>query len=373
MPHARATRDLTPDEDWVLGLDAGGSATRWCLMRADGHVVKEGLCAVLPSLAPLSAALSTPGHSLQAEAARLHTLAALDAVLAQVALALPHLPHGVLAGLSGFDPQAMPALRPRLAAAFGVPEHQAVAISDIELLCRMAFAPGEGILVYAGTGSIAAHLRADGSLQRAGGRGAVIDDAGGGHWIACQALQRVWRLEDERPGSAQQSPLAQALFSRIGGSDWARTRHWVAQATRGPMGQLALQVAAAAQTDPAALALLTQAGHELARLAHALLLREGAQPLALAGRVFALHPEVQRALTVELPLEVQGAVHTLSEAPHHGAARLARERWLQARQGAGRRAGVPTGPADPTGLTGPGGSGGPTDPEGLNGLTHELH
>jgi glucosamine kinase len=336
------------DDRVVLGLDGGGSGTRWCLMRLDGAVVAQGLGPVLPGLAPLSEAV--PGAASAArstvnsmapstantvrdprapDAARFETLAALDAALAQLALALPQLPHTVLAGLTGFDPQAMPALRPRLAAAFGVPPRQAVAVSDIELLCRMAFAPGEGILVYAGTGSIAAHLRADGSLQRAGGRGAVIDDAGGGHWIAAQALRRVWRMEDEAPGSALQSPLAQALFARIGGSDWATTRHWVAQAARGPMGQLAVQVAAAAQSDEVALDLLSEAGRELARLAAALLLREGAQPIALAGRVFALHPEVQRALTVELPLGVR--VETLSEAPHHGAARLARERIVKIR------------------------------------------
>lgn len=334
-PAAAATHP-TLEAGLALGLDAGGGGTRWCLMRPDGEVVKEGQGPALPALAPLSATSpvpdagrrSGPDSALEAEAARAQTLAALHAVLAQVALALPQLPHTVVAGITGFEPVAMPALRPHLAAAFGVAHHQLAAVSDIELLCRMAFAPGEGILVYAGTGSIAAHLRADGSLQRAGGRGAVIDDAGGGHWIAAQALRQVWRMEDERPGSAQQSPLAQALFSRIGGSDWASTRRWVALATRGQMGPLALQVAAAAQSDDAALQLLTAAGHELARLALALLHREGEQPIALAGRVFALHPEVQRALTVELPRELQAQVHLVTEAPHHGAARLACERCV---------------------------------------------
>jgi glucosamine kinase len=368
-PAAPAPGAAAADERWVLGLDGGGSGTRWCLMRLDGEVLAQGLGPVLPSLAPLSdavqaaaaplaktrsgaqstvpskadsvpdsvpdsvseSAVDTAAHASHSprapNPARADTLAALEAALAQIALALPQRPHAVLAGLTGFDPQAMPALRPRLAAAFGVPERQAVAVSDIELLCRMAFAPGEGILVYAGTGSIAAHLRADGNLQRAGGRGALIDDAGSGHWIAAQALRRVWRMEDEAPGSSEQWPLAQALFSRIGGSDWASTRHWVAQATRGQVGQLALQVAAAAQSDELALEVLSEAGRELARLALALLQREGEQRVALAGRVFALHPEVQRALTVELPLGLH--VESLSEAPHHGAARLARERIVR--------------------------------------------
>ncbi len=333
-PHPAANRQ----DRLVLGLDGGGSGTRWCLMRLDGAVVAEGLGPVLPNLAPLSTGRQAGAAAQQAMPA---TLAALDATLATLAQTLPHAAHAVFAGLTGFDPLAMPALRPRLAAAFAVPERQAVAVSDIELLCRMAFAPGVGVLVYAGTGSIAAHLRADGNLQRAGGRGALIDDAGGGHWIASRALRKVWRMEDENPGSTVQSQLAQALFSRVGGSDWASTRQWVAQATRGQMGQLALQVAAAAQTDEAALDLLTEAGRELARLAQAMLLREGAQPVALAGRVFALHPEVQRSLTVELPLGL--SVQTLEEAPHHGAARLARERVLREQQASAGPSAKPAG------------------------------
>jgi N-acetylglucosamine kinase-like BadF-type ATPase len=194
-------------------------------------------------------------------------------------------------------------------------------MSDIELACRAAFAPGAGIVVYAGTGSIAAFLDGSGTLQRAGGHGAVIDDAGGGHWIARQALRHIWRAEDEAPGAWRQSALARAVFAQVGGSDWAHTRQWVYGATRGELGTLALAVAAAADEDEAAAAILRAAGAELARLASVLMRRVGPLPLALAGRVFELHPGVQNAVLAALPAGT--AVQRLQLPAHHAAARLA--------------------------------------------------
>jgi N-acetylglucosamine kinase-like BadF-type ATPase len=195
------------------------------------------------------------------------------------------------------------------------------ALSDIELLCRSACAPGAGIVVCAGTGSVAAGIDRSGALQRAGGRGAVIDDAGGGHWIASQALRQIWRAEDDSPGAWTASPLAAAVFAQIGGSDWAASRDWVYGATRGELGTLALAVAAAADADPAALAILQAAGAELARLGLALMQRLGSQPLALAGRVFELHPAVENALVAALPAGC--AVHRFATPAHHAAARRA--------------------------------------------------
>ena len=84
---------------------------------------------------------------------------------------------------------------------------------------------------------------AAGTLQREGRRGPVIDDAGGGHWIACEALRHVWRAEDEAPGAWQRSPLAASQFKQMGGSDWAHTRTRVCGATRGELCTLALALA----------------------------------------------------------------------------------------------------------------------------------
>ena len=289
-----------------MGLDAGGTQTRWALADASGAVWRQGQVAGFSAL-------------------QLHDAAGRDAVAAllQEIAAVTGPVQAVVAGLTGFDAAQGPLLRSLLAQAFGMDADAALAMSDIELTCRAAFAPGEGCVLYAGTGSIAAFIDADGVLHRAGGRGAVIDDAGGGHWIGREALRHIWRAEDEAPGVWQGSALARRVFERLGGSDWAQTRQWVhgAGASRGQIGTLALAVAAAADEDPAALAILQAAGTELARLALALLQRFGTRPVALAGRVFELHPVIRAQLQQALPADT--AIQRLLQPAEIEAAKMA--------------------------------------------------
>jgi len=294
--------------DCALGLDAGGTGTRYVLVARDGHVLAEGQ----------GPAMS--GTQLLDSGGRI----GVDITLGGIARALPQLPRAIVAGITGYDHVLAPEMLPRLTQVFGVEAGAAKAMSDIELLCRAAFNPGDGIVVYAGTGSIAALLDAMGYLHRAGGRGVTIDDAGGGHWIAREALKRVWRAEDEEPGSWQRSALAQALFEQVGGNEWHHTRQWVyggPGTSRGKLGELAGVVAGVAARDAAAMALLEQAGRELARLPQALMRRYGRHPLAVAGRIFELHPAVDRGFAAALPAGTE--ITPLREAPHQAAARLA--------------------------------------------------
>jgi N-acetylglucosamine kinase-like BadF-type ATPase len=288
----------------ALGLDAGGTATRFTLLAPDGRVLADGQ----------GAALS--GTQLFDEAGQ----QAADVVLGAIARALPELPQALVAGITGYDHALAPLMLPRLTQIFGVAAGAVQAASDIELLCRAAFA-GDGIVIYGGTGSVAALLDAMGYLHRAGGHGAVIDDAGGGHWIAREALRQVWRAEDEEPGAWQRSPLAHAIFEHVGGNEWRHTRQWVHGAARGKLGELATVVAATAAKDAAAMALLEQAGRELGRLGQALIRRYGRMPVALAGRAFWLHPAVERGCVSALPPGTE--IRYLREAPHVLAARLA--------------------------------------------------
>jgi len=67
--------------------------------------------------------------------------------------------------------------------------------------------------------------------------------------------------------------------------------------------------------------LLQAAGTELARLAAAMRQRFGALPLALAGRVFDLHPALEHSLRQALPAGTDARRLTLPA--HHAAARMA--------------------------------------------------
>ena len=194
-------------------------------------------------------------------------------------------------------------------------------VTDIEVAYLDVFAPGEGYLVYAGTGSIAAFIDSAGTFHRAGGHGGLLDDGGSGFWIAREALRRIWRSEDEQPGSWRNSAMAREVLEHVGGSDWTHTRRFIYGVERGEMGKLALAVAAAAGTDPAALRILEAAGSELGRLARILVARHGERPLALAGRVFQLHPVIEQACRAAVPRCTSLQVHVSHG--HHAAARIA--------------------------------------------------
>jgi len=289
-----------------LGIDAGGTATRWALAAPGGAIVAEG---AVDGLSALQMATEAGRASVRA------TFAALaQAVLAQGR------PATVQAGLTGFggDGAQMVAW---LAELLGLAAGAIVLGSDIEIACRASFAPGEGYLVYAGTGSIGAFIDADGVFQRAGGRGVVLDDGGGGFWIAREALRQIWRKEDEQPGAWRASPMAHAVFEHIGGADWAVSRQFIYGGERGAIGRLAIAVAASAERDPAAAAILREAGRELGRLALALVRRFGARPVLLAGRAAELHPLIADSMRATLPPGVTLRQSDLR--PHHAAARLA--------------------------------------------------
>jgi N-acetylglucosamine kinase-like BadF-type ATPase len=307
----------------ALGLDAGGSATRWALAGADGAIVAEGEAAGLSV------------NQMGSEDGRAAVRATLAELARQVlAHGRPLALCGGLTGLGGDNASSGSSntgnggnggngaqLSAWLAAGLALPPGRIVLRSDIEIAYLDCYAPGQGYLVYAGTGSIAAFIDADGQLHRAGGRGVALDDGGGGYWIAREALRHVWRLEDEHPGAWRQSAMARALFDRMGGSDWARSREFVYGAARGDMGKLALAVAASAHDDTAARAILEQAGRELARIALALVSRYGARPVALAGRAATLHPLIAASMRAALPPGLE--LREISVRAHHAAARLA--------------------------------------------------
>ena len=324
---------LTMMQHSFLGVDGGGTQTRWALGSADGQMLAEGAVAGMSGLQlGTDAGRATLVATFAALAADVHEAAGATRVAR------------VVAGLTGFAAADAARLQTLLAAPFALTAADVQLMSDIELACHSAFGPGstpksttgstpestprfapaQGIVVYAGTGSIAAHIDSAGVLHRAGGRGALIDDAGGGYWIGCQGLKAVWRLEDADPGSAAGCLLGQHLFKALGGNDWAQTRQFVYGASRGEMGLLALAVAAAAEGgDADALAVLRQAGLELARLAECMQARVGVLPLALSGRVFDLHPIIEVTLRAALPV---GAVVQRAQ----GSAHVAACRWAAA-------------------------------------------
>ena len=72
--------------------------------------------------------------------------------------------------------------------------------TDARIALESAFAGGHGIVLIAGTGSIALYRTEDGYIARTGGWGNVIGDEGGGYSIAKDALCYAMRSYDGRIG-----------------------------------------------------------------------------------------------------------------------------------------------------------------------------
>ncbi len=262
-----------------LGLDIGGSATRWCLINSRAVVLARGETG------------GFSGHLAQADVL----------ATAEKALAVIHLQTGnvlrITAGVTGLSRGTAQArqLHLLLQQRFGGADIETM--PDIELSCRAAFSDTPGIVVYAGTGSIAAHLTLAGQLITAGGKGVLIDDAGGGYWIAAAAMRAILRQEDTKPGSGWNTVLGQELGKTLGGTDWPVVRQAFYALDRGGIALLALAVGAAARHgDSTAIMLLQAAGAELAGFAQMLLNRVGHLPVILAGRAATLHPAVSDSM-----------------------------------------------------------------------------
>ncbi len=297
-----------------LGLDVGGSQTRWALATSSGEVFEQG------GAAGFSGVRLNDDATVRVVRDRLQAIA--DVVnRAQRGLPLCR----VHAGVTGIGADA-PQLIPLMARVFAVGANQVSVTSDAELIYRALLEPGEGYLVYAGTGSIAAFVTETGALLRAGGRGVMLDDAGGGYWIAREALRRVWRREDEQPGAWHDSPMAHALLARVGGESSIFSARFLMGHERGAVGMLALVVAAHAHHDALAVEILCDAGMELARLAAAMTGRYGRRKIVVAGRASQLHPSIESAMRGALPADA--FIEFRQVHAHVAAASLAAEKYL---------------------------------------------
>lgn len=271
-------------KQFALGIDAGGTQTRWALLSAENGSVTTGHAAGLSGMQMHTDVGRATVQGRLAEIAEQLTPFARDAKVG-----------AIVAGVTGVG-AGNPELADMLSRTFNVAQSLVSVVSDIEIAYHAAFLPGEGYLVYAGTGSIAAYIDEANTLHRAGGRGVQLDDAGGGYWIAREALRRIWRREDESPGAWHDSPVAQLLFEKVGGDSSIYASRFLAERDRGEVGLLARVVAACAETDSLAAALLTDAGVELARLANAMQHRFGQRKIVVGGRAAQLHPLIEAAL-----------------------------------------------------------------------------
>jgi glucosamine kinase len=199
----------------------------------------------------------------------------------------------------------------------GIIQGEIEVVGDMEIALAAAFGEGPGVIVIAGTGSIAYGRDAKGKTARAGGWGFAISDEGSAHWIGRTAVSAVLRaadqVGDDRAEHDRTWP-ALRLFRELKTAWGANSLPELARRSNADPDFAALfpaVLAAAESGDPAAHEVITQAAGELAQLAGIILRRLFSErssdpsdvPMAMAGGVFR-HAAMIRELFYN---EVRGA------------------------------------------------------------------
>lgn len=295
----------------VVGVDGGGTRTRVQVADDQGReiVLVEGAgSAVRPGEAERSAEVIA---ALVRDA-----LAASDMVHVT--------PKVVCVGVAGvgrdIERQALwQALASRdIAEEIVVHADATVALDD-------AFGEGAGVLLVAGTGSVAFGRGPTGAFARCGGWGPVFGDEGSGAWIGRRALSVVTAAAD---GREPETALTGAILTAAELNDVSELVGWAAAASASDLAALAPVVMSVADSgDLRANALVTLAVEELMlhirTLARTLFADERASvPVALAGGLMARGTLLRKRLGHRLKTGVPGAqVRAEEVVPVRGAVR----------------------------------------------------
>jgi N-acetylglucosamine kinase-like BadF-type ATPase len=165
-----------------------------------------------------------------------------------------------------------------------VPRATIYVAGDHLIAHRAAFGTAHGVLVVAGTGSIAFGRNQEGETARAGGWGPAISEEGSAFWVGREAVSATLRSYDHGvkngllPVIAEMWNVAPEEVVRLANSSEPR------------FAELAGAVSSAAERgDPTALEITERAGAALAQIAGAVIQRlwpnGGVVPVALAGGV----------------------------------------------------------------------------------------
>ena len=285
----------------ILGVEGGGTKTAWTLVERTGE-----------SLIVLERGTLPPSNFRLSTADRLREIFRL--LPADVGRAGIFLAGCVTAEdqrtLAGICSEVWPRTR-------------IVTGSDRDSGLAAALGSGDGIVVNAGTGSSVTGRRGE-RLEKAGGWGHILGDAGGGYFLAVQALRLLLREFDLRGG---RTPAAADVLRALSLNSLDELVRWVQAAGKMEIASLApIVVRAAENGDSRMLELLNGAARVLAEYTDAVARRlEFAAPdVKLIGSLFQSCRSYAAAFERELiNLSPHARVSVTERAPEFGAAWLA--------------------------------------------------
>lgn len=239
---------------YVLGIDSGGTKYLVYAMTTDGAVLGK-------HQGPTCA-----HYQLGEEGARLRIIKQLNACLQSFG-GNPQDCRAIVCGTTGYDSDEDGEILARIYESLPGYTCPACCMNDVEL-AHYTVTGGRGILVLAGTGSIAFGRNQQGEERRAGGWPiGIMGEEGSGRYIDAKALRHYARVLD---GCAPHTPIIDAIQKAIG-SDTRKGLMDYAMAMAQPSGvspNLGPAVCAAAQGgDVFAQELLRDAGRQVYGLA----------------------------------------------------------------------------------------------------------
>lgn len=297
---------------YFLGFDGGGTKTHCVLIDTSGNVIGEGHGGPAnPLRCGYDVAFASLRNAAAAAVASSHTQ--------------PTDISAVHAGLAGAGRRNV-ARRVLVFLAQEFPSALAQVSTDCEIALEAAAGTGPGVVLIAGTGSIAYGRNAAGQTARAGGHGPWIGDEGSAFEIGRRSVSAVARVRDL---DAPASVLPEMISAALKCPDWDELLLRIMENPDDVFPKLFPVVAAAANSeDSAAREIMFASAIGLSNLAMVVIRRLGMKddvfPLVKCGGVFG-HCQMLDSLldSVLASGALRAKISRVEISPALGAARMA--------------------------------------------------
>jgi N-acetylglucosamine kinase len=299
---------------YFIGVDGGASKTAALLVDENGQ--------------PLARGLAGGSNHLRVgiEEATRNIERAVNIALVEAGVAIKNVEYAYC-GIAGAD---HPAHHQRVVDALRIffPRGNFVVDTDARIALTGAVGFGSGVVIIAGTGSVAFGRNATAQEARAGGWGPTLGDEGSGFWIAREGLSAIVRAHDGRGFATKMTDLLCYDYDMCSPEElprfvYATTTHADDIARYGKLVIEAAQIG-----DGIARDILERGGHELAEcvlaVARKLHLTDIEFPVAYVGGAFHAGELLLGPMRLRLQRDAPGAsLQPPKHPPVEGAAMLA--------------------------------------------------
>ncbi|MEZ4668062.1 MAG: BadF/BadG/BcrA/BcrD ATPase family protein [Anaerolineae bacterium] len=277
----------------VMGIDGGGTGVRVVLAGRDLVVLGYGEAGgVNPNV-----------QTAEGASANLKTAMQQAFVMAQLE---PAAVTAVCAGIAGSSSSDSSGDWLRRALHDVVPQARVIISGDAEVALVGAHGAACGVMVMAGTGSVAYGINRQGKHARAGGYGFLLGDEGSGYWLGREAIAAVVRIFYEKEAPTR---LTELVVSTLGVKAPDYVIEWM-YANRADRNKIIASLAqplleCAGEGDAAAVDIVERGATALSQLVNSILrqLDDTTLPVAFGGSILTRSAVMSELLRKQLKLE----------------------------------------------------------------------